>query len=401
MNHTLRNSLEIKAAFKTGFNNHAIDAAVSDRFEARRASDTEWWHSSSGLAPRGFIRALLKYPYRALKPLVRPIASRLRRYLADGLRHVVYEESQRSLSSFVEIQKSLAESLGHIHTAVSDLRTRIDLVEAYTAAAARRVAVNCDRGEVLVRTEMGYLMCSASDPARLSSLLEAGELERGTRMLIQKILRPGDVFVDVGANIGIHTLAAARALRGRGKIIAFEPYEPTKRMLEKTVFINGFTDLVTIHQAAVSNKIGNHKLFLGSTSGHHSLFVLKESTDGIQPSVDVPLVRLDDVIALHQKIDLIKINAEGAELEVMEGAAELFARSPDIMLIIEFGTSHIRRTGCQAEEWLQFFWGLGLDSRVINHHSGVIEKWSMDALLNVESVNLLFARQNSAVWSRF
>ena len=72
------------------------------------------------------------------------------------------------------------------------------------------------------------------------------------------------MFIDVGANIGLHTLAAARAMQGLGRIVAFEPCEPTKRLLEKTVGLNGFSGIVDIHQAAVSSRTGRQQLLLES-----------------------------------------------------------------------------------------------------------------------------------------
>jgi len=260
--------------------------------------------------------------------------------------------------------------------------------------------MNCGAGEVLVKTEVGFLLCAATDHGLLSCLLETGELERGTRILIQKYLRPGNVFIDVGANVGLHTLAAARAMRGQGKIIAFEPFEPTMRMLEKSIWMNGFSSMTEIHQAAVSNAAGRQQLFIGATSGHHSLFALEPSPNNAQGPVEVPLVRLDSVIAAGQRIDLMKIDAEGAELEVIEGAVSLIADNPEIALIVEFGPSHLRRTGRTPSQWLDSFNQLGLYYRVINNESGALEKWSLDALEQVESVNLFFARPESPAWER-
>jgi FkbM family methyltransferase len=247
---------------------------------------------------------------------------------------------------------------------------------------------------------VGFLLCSASDYALLSCLLDSGELERGTRVLIQKYLRPGDVYIDVGANIGIHTLAAARAMQGQGKIIAFEPFEPTMRMLEKSIWMNGFSSITEFHQAAVSNTTGKQKLFIGATSGHHSLFVLEPSLNNAQDSVEVPLVRLDGVIASGQRIDLMKIDVEGSELNVIEGGTSLIACNSDIALIVEFGPSHLRRTGHTPSQWFKLFNQLGLDYRVINNETGVLEKWSLNEMKRAESINLFMAFPESAAWGR-
>ncbi|HHW4678544.1 MAG TPA: FkbM family methyltransferase [Xylella sp.] len=444
MNSIARTRLNIKVAFECGFKrkmllvsrhedipeNIAVVAAPA-LVHAPRESDQvshQFWF-------KRLLRAVAKYIYRLSKPAVRPIAFRVRRYLIDGLRQEIQQEIQRASAATAqeiqqeiqrasaataqeiqqEIQRASAATAQEIQqeiqrASVSTLESfrhlrgalwpRLDLIEVYAAAAARRIAINCGAGEVLVRTEVGFLLCAASDHALLSCLLETGELERGTRVLIQKYLRPGDVYVDVGANVGMHTLAAARAMQGQGKIIAFEPFEPTMRMLEKSIWMNGFSSMAEIHQAAVSNTIGHQQLFIGATSGHHSLFALESSPNNAQGPVEVPLVRLDGVITSGQRIDLMKIDAEGAELEVIRGGASLITSNPDIALIVEFGPSHLRRTGRTPSQWFKSFSQLGLDYRVINNESGALEKWSLDALEQVESINLFFALPESTAWGR-
>ena len=177
-----------------------------------------------------------------------------------------------------------------------------------------------------------------SDPNLLADLIEHGQIEYGTRILIQKLLKPGDMYVDVGANIGMHTLAAARAMQGVGRIIAFEPFGRTKEMLEKTIWLNGFSRIAEIHEAAVSNVGGQRKLYISSASALNSLLPLEDTQRISVPSVDVCVVRLDGVIPPGNRIDLIKIDAEGAELEVLEGAEPFITGNPDIALIVEFGS---------------------------------------------------------------
>ena len=162
--------------------------------------------------------------------------------------------------------------------------------------------------------------------------------------------------------------------------------------------MNGFADIVEIHQAAVSDHSGHQQLFLGMMSGHHSLFPLALSAEADDPPVEVPLVRLDDIIGAAPVIDLIKIDAEGAELEVLEGARSLIERNQEIALVVEFGPSHLRRAGFSARDWLASFEGLGLRYQVIGAHTGCLEDWSIEQLEEADSVNLLFARPDARAW---
>jgi hypothetical protein len=151
--------------------------------------------------------------YRLLKPLIRPIARKAKHYFRDAQHQQIQEQMN---TQYQQIQQSILSIF-------------------------RRTAINSDSGAVLVETQVGFVLCSATDHRLLLTLLDSGELEQGTRLLIQKFLRSGDVYVDVGANIGMHVLAAARAMQGQGKIIAFEPFQSTKLMLDQTIQMNGFS----------------------------------------------------------------------------------------------------------------------------------------------------------------
>lgn len=274
------------------------------------------------------------------------------------------------------------------------LRTAIDRIEQYSYASARRVAVS-SAGDLLVRSEAGYIVCAGSDLSVLASLIETGELERGTRLLIERMLQPGDCFVDVGANIGIHTLAAGRALQRQGAIHAFEPFVATCAQLQKSVWLNGLADITTVHASAVSDRAGTQPLYLGASSGHHSLYKLETAEDA---QVVVPTIRLDDVV--RQQVTLLKIDAEGAELAVLAGARQVIEHSPDIALIVECGPAHLTRSGHTVDDWLADFSALGLVWRSIDPVSGAVADITPATLAASESTNLLFARPGASCWTR-
>lgn len=317
-------------------------------------------------------------------------------------------KSASGLSRLEKNVETLGAAIGSMSAQTAALANtlppRLDLIEQYGHATARRVIVPCGPDEVLLKTEAGYVMCPASELSIIACLADTGDLERGTRLLIQRALRPGDVFVDVGANLGIHALAAASALMGEGKIIAFEPFETTRRMLEQTIRINGYAPITEIHQAAVSDRAGRQALYLGKSSGHHSLYELdaedasSHSTD--ETSVEVATVRLDDVIGPGRLVSMIKIDAEGAELAVLDSASATIAANPDIALIVEFGPSHLARNGQNGSDWLGRFTAMGLIYRAIDPASGALETWNMARLEACDSINLLFARPGAPVWNR-
>jgi FkbM family methyltransferase len=304
-----------------------------------------------------------------------PIVLRLRRYLTAP----VQEEMQ-----------ALKAKLQHeMRTQVAELTARLD----------RRVMVDCGPEEVLVRSDVGYVLCPRRDYALLICLLE-GEGERGTYLLMQRLLKPGDIFIDVGANVGLHTLAAARAMQGLGRIVAFEPCEPTKRLLETSVGLNGFSGIVDIHQAAVSSRTGRQQLLLGATSDHHGLSSVPGPAGMHRAPGDVHCVTLDEFTASNPVVTLIRIDAHGAELDVLDGSRSLIRQNEEVALMVKFRPAHLRRAGHTTRDWLSRFEALGLVHRVIDHETGVPESWSAEKLDRVESVHLLFARPGVDVWRK-
>lgn len=308
-------------------------------------------------------------------------------------------DAQRQAADDVRAASMAATGASHaVQALASNMAPRLDRIEQYGYAAARRVIVNCGAGDVLMKTEAGYLLCPGSERSIIACLADTGDLERGTRLLIQRVLGEGDVFVDVGANLGIHTLAAAVAMHGRGKIIAFEPFETTRLLLEQTVRINGYAAITEIHQAAVSDHSGRQALYLGKSSGHHSLYALADADANAAAAVDVITLRLDDVIARDLPVTMIKIDAEGAELDVLSSAAATIRNNPEVALIVEFGLSHLQRNGQTGRGWLDAFEAFGLEYRAIDADTGGLDMRTLEQLEAVESVNLLFARPAASCW---
>ncbi|MEW6479075.1 MAG: FkbM family methyltransferase [Pseudomonadota bacterium] len=437
MNKILRDSVDIAVAFDSYQKRLAsqVGSAASPTEAVVMSEPAAMSSTQASMSPaKAIARKVAQIAYRLLKPFVRPVAFRARRFLLDPLRNELLQEMQRlslevaqevqkaSASTVKEVQKASASTVKEVQKAsvstVQEVLTsaatnrqalvahnnallpRLDRIELYSAATARRVAIPCEAGEILIRTEVGFVLCASSDHALIASLVENGELETGTRRLIQRYLKPGDSFVDVGANIGMHALAAARAMHGKGDFIAFEPFEQTARMLEKSLWMNGFSQMATVHHAAVSSEKGFQHLYLGGTSGHHSLFDHGTSSKLERKSVEVSLTTLDLSIAEKDQVTLLKIDAEGAELDIIAGGNSLLTSNPDIALIVEFGPSHLRRIGISPDKWLDCFKELGFDFRAINEVTGDLETMSQMALEKVDSVNLFFARPDSSAWSR-
>ena len=144
---------------------------------------------------------------------------------------------------------------------------------------------------------------------------------------IEAYLKPGMTTVDVGANVGTHTLYAARAVAPAGQVYAFEPVPSTRALLETNLSQNGI-DNVIVRAECVSDKPGRVLLNVNADSAKTSLVRMGQSQ--IEANAD----SLDNLLR-GLRIDLLKIDVEGADLQVLMGAERLFAERPPKLVIIE------------------------------------------------------------------
>ena len=158
-------------------------------------------------------------------------------------------------------------------------------------------------------------------------LLIHSEWEPEETALFKKLVQPGDVFVDVGANIGYYTLLAVRL--GASKVYAFEPQASTFELLSKNVIINWMTGVVRCERLAAFNRTTELEFFARQNyPGNSSIGVsgpeqLAKWFDTAE-KVKLPAVALDDYFADKAgKIAVMKVDVEGAEPAAFEGARRL------------------------------------------------------------------------------
>lgn len=259
---------------------------------------------------------------------------------------------------------------------------------------ARALAIG---GEVLCRTSHGWLLVPAEDLRLVAAMTEQGEsLEPGTAVVLQAILAPGDTAVDAGANIGALTLIMAASVGPAGRVIAFEPTPRCADLLRRTIVLNGQQDVVHVHQLALGATPGQATLHLGLTSGHNSLLALAESHEAVEVAVQT----LDHVLPPDSRPTLIKLDVEGAELDVLAGMAQLLVRVRNISLIVEFGPSHLARARVPIADWLSAFAAYGFTPWAIDEAHGTLHALPTSGLDALYSVNLLMLRQSPDHWPR-
>ena len=135
---------------------------------------------------------------------------------------------------------------------------------------------------------------------------------------VLRSLGPGDVFIDVGANIGYYTILASRLVGSEGAVIAFEPVPETATALRTNCNLNQSDNITIIEKAAWNEE---DILSLSIPHGYYGMAGVKEP--GVTSiSIDVETATLDSVTGAYSAIKTLKIDVEGAEYRVLCGAGE-------------------------------------------------------------------------------
>jgi FkbM family methyltransferase len=167
-------------------------------------------------------------------------------------------------------------------------------------------------------------------------------------------LMPGAVFVDVGANIGFYTLLAASRVGPSGKVIAFEPSSANCELIEASVRKNGFTNVV-VQQAAVADITG--------TIGYRQT---RYSSNGVVGNFDdfpqrVRAVTLDACLQGEERVDVVKMDVEGAEGLVLSGMLDLIEEKRPVIFSEFIGRALPLVSHMSAHDFLYLLTSRGYD----------------------------------------
>jgi len=167
--------------------------------------------------------------------------------------------------------------------------------------------------------------------------------------VFKKNIKKGDVIVDIGANIGYYTLISARIVGKTGRVYAFEPDPCNFALLKKNIQVNGYKNVVLV-QKAVSNKTEKIKLYLCEEStGDHRIY---NSHDN-RKSIDINAIQLDDYFKKYKgKINLIKIDIQGAEVNALQGMSNLLKRQGKVIMFTEFWPYGTKKAGSKPQEYI-------------------------------------------------
>ena len=194
--------------------------------------------------------------------------------------------------------------------------------------------------DIVVESERGY----SNDVLRgliLNDYHQKFEMD-----LFRRVIRAGDVVVDVGTNIGSYALVASRLVGEKGKVFAFEPVPSTYRLLMQNIHLNGFTN-IQAEPCAVTNWNGHTLLYVDDElpteaalfNGNH------------RKPIEVKTLMLDS-ISSGGRLDILKMDAEGAEGLVLAGASRLLQANPQMKIFTEFSVQMMMAVDYDPLEFL-------------------------------------------------
>lgn len=174
--------------------------------------------------------------------------------------------------------------------------------------------------------------------------------------------RAGGTFLDIGANIGWHTLGLAEIAGEAGKVHAFEPRRPTVDHLRNTIDCNGLGGTVGVFDCGLWNETSTLKLVFDPNSQNPGgSFVTREP--GVSDTQDIQLRKLTDMVS--GPVDFIKIDVEGAEPKVLEGAEALIGDFKPLILAEIHPGQMGRVSGTSPRDFIAWMARFGYECRML------------------------------------
>lgn len=163
-----------------------------------------------------------------------------------------------------------------------------------------------------------------------------GTYEPQLQAAIQKLVLPGQITYDIGANIGFVTLLFAQCVESTGHVYAFEALPANLQRLRDNITLNAVDDRVTIISAAVNDRSSSTKFYIGPSSGTGKLVKSAgRSTIAYRESIEVEGISIDDFIyqAGNPAPDILKIDIEGGEVLALPGMSRMLHEKHPVVLI--------------------------------------------------------------------
>ncbi|MEZ5690538.1 MAG: FkbM family methyltransferase [Rickettsiales bacterium] len=218
--------------------------------------------------------------------------------------------------------------------------------------------------------------------------------EKTELTLVGDLIKPNMNIIDVGANIGLYSIYAAKLTNNQTNIWSFEPSRKTASLLTQNITLNECEDVINIYEVALSNKESSS--LLASDSGYGDAYSYLLSSDKKdtkhEHSETVEVTTLDSWISRNNinKIDFLKVDIEGGEYLFFQGAEKTLKTNNNIVIMFENEDDWCKRLGHSQEDSILFLKSLGFGIYTWDKKN---KKWSeLDS--DILRSNILWACRN-------
>ena len=188
--------------------------------------------------------------------------------------------------------------------------------------------------------------------------------DRAERNLLRRVLFPGAVVVDAGANISIYSSFLAACVGPTGQVHSFEPAPENFKRLCAAM---RHSPNVRANAAAVGERGGKSQLYVSENLNvdHRAYAPATES----RLAIDIEMIALDDYFKPGTTVDLIKLDLQGYELHALRGATRVLSENSEVKLLLEFWPHGLESAGLHWRELVQLLRGLGMRVLQLKHDS--------------------------------
>lgn len=222
-------------------------------------------------------------------------------------------------------------------------------------------------------------------------IIANGIWEPNVEQAILRLIEPGSIVVEVGCNIGYHTLAMAQTVGDAGHVYGFEANPRLFSLLRWSVDLNSLLPRTTLFNHAVTDKVGEVRFDyepIAAGGGHVVTKAHSESTNAFT----VKSEPLDRTLTGLRSADLIRMDAEGCEPLIIAGAVELIGRSPNLRIVTEWSPIMMRHHSSVAN-FVALLCGFGFLAWRIDHDSQLLPT-PLEQLEALPHCELVFSRDD-------
>ncbi|MBP7809025.1 MAG: FkbM family methyltransferase [Bacteroidia bacterium] len=195
--------------------------------------------------------------------------------------------------------------------------------------------------------------------------------------LLKKHIKQGDTVLDIGANIGFYATILSDIVGEKGKIHCFEPDTTNFNHLKKTT--SSYKNII-INNKAVGPKTEKLKIY---TSKELNVDHRTYKPEEYDQEIEIDAVSIDDYLK-GEKVDFIKMDIQGFEMEAMKGMKETLKNNPKVKMISEFWPYGLRKSGSSLRDYFVLLKELNFNVEILKENK--LETLDLETVLKLESL---------------